>query len=319
VTSPDAGFQAGSPFDKEDAKKKVGPGRALRETVLLLTVAILLALVVKTFFVQSFYIPSESMEPGLVVNDRILVQKPSYWNGEPQRGDVIVFDDPGDWLSGLQNPQPQNLLARGLSKIGLYPTGGHLVKRVIGVEGDVVSCCDEQGRLMVNGEPMNEPYVFENNPIDQRAFGPITVPAGRLFMMGDHRGFSQDSRAYIGDPFKGTIPIDQVIGRAFVKVWPVARWGGLEVPANFDVVPVAQGARQPAGGGGERAGPGATALVHAPLVVGLLVPLRWRLRRRWRAAARWRGVGGRGLRRARAAVRRTSGGGGSPRGRTLQP
>ena len=157
MTPPDVGADTGSPPAKEEAKKKKdSPGRALRETLLLLTFAILLALVVKTFFVQSFYIPSESMEPGLVVNDRILVQKPSYWNGEPQRGDVIVFDDPGDWLNGLQNPQPQNLLARALSKIGLYPTGGHLVKRVIGVEGDVIVCCDEEGRLSVNGEPIDE-------------------------------------------------------------------------------------------------------------------------------------------------------------------
>ena len=120
--------------------------------MLLLAFAILLALVVKTFFVQSFYIPSESMEPGLIVNDRILVQKPSYWgSGGPQRGDVIVFDDPGGWLNGLESAQPMSLLARGLAKIGLYPTGGHLVKRVIGVAGDTIECCDDQGRLMVNG------------------------------------------------------------------------------------------------------------------------------------------------------------------------
>ena len=122
MTSPDVGPETDSPPAPEETKKKDSPGRAFRETLLLLTFAILLALVVKTFFVQSFYIPSESMEPGLVVNDRILVQKPSYWAGEPQRGDVIVFDDPGDWLNGLENPQPQNILAKALSKIGLYPT-----------------------------------------------------------------------------------------------------------------------------------------------------------------------------------------------------
>ena len=177
VTPPDVGAPTDSPPDKEETKKKKdSPGRALRETVLLLTFAILLALVVKTFFIQSFYIPSESMEPGLVVNDRILVQKPSYWNGEPERGDVIVFDDPGNWLNGLQNPQPQNLLARALSKIGLYPTGGHLVKRVIGVEGDVIVCCDEEGMLTVNGVAVDESdYLAEM----ERQAGLRRTDAGR--------------------------------------------------------------------------------------------------------------------------------------------
>ena len=115
------------------------------------------------------------MEPGLVVNDRILVQKPSYWNGEPQRGDVIVFDDPGDWLNGLQNPQPQNLLARALSKIGLYPTGGHLVKRVIGVEGDVIVCCDEEGLLSVNGVAVDESDYLRRDGRQEACAGPCPV------------------------------------------------------------------------------------------------------------------------------------------------
>jgi signal peptidase I len=254
VTSPDAGFQAGSPFDKEDAKKKVGPGRALRETVLLLTVAILLALVVKTFFVQSFYIPSESMEPGLVVNDRILVQKPSYWNGEPQRGDVIVFDDPGDWLSGLQNPQPQNLLARGLSKIGLYPTGGHLVKRVIGVEGDVIVCCDKEGRLSVNGQPIDESgYLLPQKSGKKKACnGPMIrscdwtagpVPEDSLFVMGDNRANSADSSVHICrkqldcDPEEGYVPVDLVVGKVFALAWPPGRAEIIGRADSFEDVP----------------------------------------------------------------------------------
>src|SRR4051794_10822080 len=149
--------------DSAESEQRHTPFKALRETVLLLGFAIILALVVKTFFVQSFYIPSESMEPGLIVNDRILVQKPSYWgSGGPQRGDVIVFDDPGDWLNGLESAQPMSLMARGLAKIGLYPTGGHLVKRVIGVAGDTITCCDEKtGLLMVNGQPIDESDFIE--------------------------------------------------------------------------------------------------------------------------------------------------------------
>jgi signal peptidase I len=254
VTSPDAGFQTGSPLDKGDAKKKVGPGRALRETVLLLAVAIGLALVVKTFFVQSFYIPSESMEPGLVVNDRILVQKPSYWNGEPQRGDVIVFDDPGDWLSGLQNPQPQNLLARGMSKIGLYPTGGHLVKRVIGVEGDVIVCCDKEGRLSVNGQPIDESgYLLPQKSGKKKPCnGPMIrgcdwtagpVPKDSLFVMGDNRANSADSSVHICrkrvdcDPAEGYVPVDLVVGKVFALAWPPGRAELIGRADSFEDVP----------------------------------------------------------------------------------
>ena len=159
---------------------KQTPFKALRETVLLLAFAIILALVVKTFFVQSFYIPSESMEPGLIVNDRILVQKPSYWgSGGPQRGDVIVFDDPGGWLNGLESAQPMSFLARGLAKIGLYPTGGHLVKRVIGVAGDTIECCDDEGRIMVNGEPIDESdFIEPQNDPPKSCDGPM--PSGQM-------------------------------------------------------------------------------------------------------------------------------------------
>ena len=125
-----------------------------QETILLLAVALVLAIVIKALFVQAFYIPSESMEPGLVKNDRILVQKVSYWfGGTPQRGDVVVFKDPGDWLSPEESAGPQGGLAGLMAKIGLYPSGGHLVKRVIGVAGDVIKCCDKQGRIWSTGSP----------------------------------------------------------------------------------------------------------------------------------------------------------------------
>jgi signal peptidase I len=253
VTSPDAGPETGPPPAKEESKTKDTPGRALRETLLLLTVAILLALLVKTFFVQSFYIPSESMEPGLAVNDRILVQKPSYWNGEPQRGDVIVFDDPGDWLSGLQNPQPQNVIAKTLSKIGLYPTGGHLVKRVIGVEGDVIVCCDAEGRLSVNGQPIDESgYLLPQKAGKKPCNGPMIhscdwtagpVPKDSLFVMGDNRANSADSSVHICrkrvdcDPEEGYVPIDLVVGKVFALAWPPGRAEFVGRADSFEDVP----------------------------------------------------------------------------------
>ena len=123
-----------------------------QETILLLGIALVLAIVIKALFVQAFYIPSESMEPGLVKNDRILVQKVSYWfGGGPERGDVVVFEDPGGWLTAAESAGPTSGVAKLLSKVGLYPSGGHLVKRVIGIEGDTIVCCDKQGRIEVNG------------------------------------------------------------------------------------------------------------------------------------------------------------------------
>ena len=155
------------------------------ETVVLLGVALVMALVIKTFFVQAFYIPSESMEPGLVTNDRILVQKTSYWFGEPDRGDVVVFEDPGGWLTGPVMG-PQTWLAKGLAKIGLYPTGGHLVKRVIGVAGDTITCCDEQGRIAVNGEPIDEDDFIAPQP-DTSCDGPMAF-GGSCTVGGDGAG-----------------------------------------------------------------------------------------------------------------------------------
>ncbi len=112
----------------------------------------MLAIVIKSLFVQAFYIPSPSMEPQFVQNDRILVQKVSYWGGgSPQRGDIVVFEDPGRWLTSADSTPPSSPVTKVLEKIGLYPTGGHLVKRVIGVGGDRVVCCDKQGRITVNG------------------------------------------------------------------------------------------------------------------------------------------------------------------------
>ncbi|MSZ77476.1 MAG: signal peptidase I [Actinobacteria bacterium] len=227
-----------------------------QETGLLVVIAVVLAVVVKAFFVQAFYIPSESMEPGLVENDRILVQKVSYWfGGEPERGDVVVFEDPGGWLRGDEIQEPGNPLTSALAKIGLYPSGGHLVKRVIGVAGDVIKCCDDEGRISVNGVALDEDdYVLDEKNIPCR--GPMTgscnwtagpVPDGHIFVMGDNRGHSADSTVHLclpdetdcvpGDEF---VPIDLVVGKVFLLLWPRDRFGFLDRPDTFADIPDAK-------------------------------------------------------------------------------
>ena len=219
-----------------------------QETILLLGIALLLAVVITALFVQAFYIPSESMEPGLVQNDRILVEKMSYWfGGTPQRGDVVVFKDPGGWLNDATSPGPANPLAEVMAKIGLYPEGGHLVKRVIGVEGDVIKCCDKQGRILVNGTPLNEgQYVKDEAGVACR--GPMPggcdwrsgpVPDGHIFVMGDNRNHSADSSVHLctsqqtdcsDNPY---VPVDLVVGKVFVLLWPADHFRWVQRPDTF--------------------------------------------------------------------------------------
>jgi signal peptidase I len=245
---------------REKKKKKQLP--IWQESILLLVVALGLAIVIKAFFVQAFYIPSESMEPGLEVNDRILVQKWSYWgSGTPERGDTVVFRDPGNWLSGAEAAGPQSTLKKGLEKIGLYPSGGHLVKRVIGVPGDRITCCDARGRIRVNGVALDEGYLKNDSPCN----GPMhpgfscgqgrwrvgPVPEGKLFVMGDHRDASADSSAHLcaADSQRRSpqapgycvpdawVPIDYVVGKVFVLVWPSDRFGMISRPPTFEDLP----------------------------------------------------------------------------------
>jgi signal peptidase I len=222
-----------------------------QESLLLLGLAIVLALVVKTFLVQAFYIPSGSMEPGLEINDRILVQKVSYWSGGPERGDIVVFEDPGDWLSAAETTGPTNVLTDLMSRIGLYPTGGHLVKRVIGVAGDTIECCDDQGRLLVNGVPLDSSGITLNQ---DRCDGPMIstcqwsagpVPEGSIFVMGDHRDDSADSSFHLRcggrkdepcDDSDAYVPVDLVVGKVFARVWPASRFDLLEKPDAFDAL-----------------------------------------------------------------------------------
>ena len=218
-----------------------------QETVLLLAAAMILALVIKALFLQAFYIPSSSMEPGLVRNDRILVEKPSYWlGGTPRRGDVVVFKDPGDWLPADEVDRPTGTVTSLMARVGLFPSGGHLVKRVIGVAGDVITCCDDQGRIAVNRTPLDEDsYIAPQRDCN----GPMTdtcnwtagpVPPGHIFVMGDNRDDSADSTVHMcADTAVDCTPGDEyvdthlVVGRVFALVWPRDRITVLHRPATF--------------------------------------------------------------------------------------
>ncbi|WP_420000556.1 signal peptidase I [Streptomyces boninensis] len=226
-----------------------------KELPILIGIALVLALLIKTFLVQAFSIPSDSMQNTLQRGDRVLVDKLTPWFGsKPERGEVVVFHDPGDWLNGEEAPEAPGGVVGGIQKVlsfvGLMPSAEEqdLIKRVIATGGDTVEC-KGTGQVKVNGKALDETdYIFPGNtPCSDKPFGPVKVPDGMIWVMGDHRQDSLDSRYHEQSPDKGFVDEDLVVGRAFAVAWPVNRWDWLSIPSTFEQVPsAAAGAAGPA-------------------------------------------------------------------------
>ena len=237
-----------------------------RELPVLAVIAVVLALVIKSFVIQAFWIPSGSMENTLEVNDRVLVNKIVYHLRPIHRGDIVVFDGTGSWNFGP--PADSNIFSKALSElegvVGASHDSAIYIKRVIGLPGDHVACCNASGQVTVNGVPLSESsYLYPGDHPSDVKFS-ITVPAGRLWVMGDHREVSYDSRGHQGDPGGGTIPESGVLGRAFVVIWPPSRMGVLNIPATFEQPAL----NAPAAAGGQAAAGGSSAALASALAAG---------------------------------------------------
>jgi signal peptidase I len=199
-------------------------GSLLKELPFLVVVALVVSLFIKTFLVQFFYIPSGSMENTLQIKDRVAVNKVPFISNSVNRGDVVVFRDPSNWLPEIIDYSTNKYLAQAKSAlvaVGVLPNPAkqYLVKRVVGVAGDHIVCCTKDDKLTINGVEVTEPYIFSGNKPSEMTFD-VTVPEGKIWVMGDHRGASADSRYHQEDINKGFVPVSKVTGRVVAVIWP---------------------------------------------------------------------------------------------------
>lgn len=199
-------------------------GSLLKELPILVVVALVVSLFIKTFLVQFFYIPSGSMENTLQIKDRVAVNKVPFISKNISRGDVVVFRDPDDWLPEIIDYDTNKYVSKAKSAlvaVGVLPNPAkqYLVKRVVGVEGDHIVCCTKAGNLTINDLEVTEPYIYAGNKPSELKFD-VTVPKGKLWVMGDHRGASADSRYHQEDINKGFVPVSRVTGRVVAVIWP---------------------------------------------------------------------------------------------------
>lgn len=195
-----------------------------KEFPTLLVIALVISVVIKTFLIQFFYIPSGSMENTLQINDRVAVNKFGNFFGDVERGEIVVFRDTAGWLPADFSEPGESIGDRfksALVFVGILPDPAkqYLIKRVIGIGGDRVLCCDDDDKLTINGEAIDEPYLYPGDKSSNSSFD-VTVPDGFIWVMGDHRGASADSRFNTDDANKGFVPLSAVTGRAFAIVWP---------------------------------------------------------------------------------------------------
>jgi signal peptidase I len=207
--------------------------------LLALVLAVAIIGLVRSLWIDVYYIPSESMEPLLETGDRILVSRTAFSSDPIHRGDVVVFDGRGSFapLSSGKGPLVDAVNAAA-QWFGLAGSDTTYVKRVLGVPGDHVQCCDASGKLTVNGQLLAEPYVYPGDEPSKQKFD-VVVPEGRLWLMGDHRARSADSRALLGAPGGGMVPIDRVIGKPVRIIWPLDRFA--EMPDSPQAAPTKNG------------------------------------------------------------------------------
>lgn len=215
--------------DQDDSLQKKPSGFSwLKECAIIVVGALVLSTVIRAFIFQMFWIPSPSMRSTLVENDRIVVSRISAFRGDLERGDVIVFNDAKGWLPRAESEGAGRILRSVGEFIGILPANGEqtLVKRVIGVGGDRVQCCTANGALTVNGQEITEPYIPAGEPASRMEFD-VTVPEGSVWVMGDNRPNSADSRFHM-DPLENAfIDTDEIVGRATMVLWPLGHWSWL--------------------------------------------------------------------------------------------